>query len=838
MATQLRFSQGETTGTWGQAARASAGAEVTVEGQATGTTVIASWQLLCHYAHDDDGIQPTPEVPVLLAQAADASPTYAFTPANPGAYLLELRTYAVAGYTGTITRDVRELRVVHERLNDCAPSVPSVAAQALITVQVAAGLGRHDNFGGYAWGYGGPAGGPGLAYLYESIEQLLEAVDTAQSTAEGAAGAAGDAAEAAATAQGTAESAAGTAADALEAAATAQGAAEAAQGTANDALEAAGTAQYGVDALTPLVVPTALTWTSAALTLTRSGTIEYTGSDDDVELTGVGPHTPGAVVAIKFPAGSISGEHVVTLGDSLGPLDSQDDGEDFDPTLDYYVVVTALGAHQLTSTCRVEVVADTTAPQITAATIASGAANVVALTTSESVTCAAATGFSVAGYTVSGISGSGTSWALALTGPVTPGATVSVAWSSSNVMQDASGNPLAAGSRNITNNAAYPTVSTAAITPAGTQLSVTYSRAVADTTGASLDLTGTDATVTGVASGSGTATIVYTLSGTVVGGTITLAVSSPSGIAATDGLSVQAATGISVTSDAEYPTLESCTVDGAAATLVWSEACTASSLDIGDFTFSAGTDAEFDSLTSGSGTDTWIFALDPAAEAEEEFTLSIAAGSGVVSTATGLALQASAAEVTNETAAGYLWQDLFDRADTEGLDNGWTGAFGGTGRILSNALQRTDSSGYAAVYNMCAAANLPANIRVTITIPHARLSDSDWGIACRVADGCASGMTLQYNWQHVWSICDASGYGAAPTSSITETGGLPASWSVDQNHTVAIEIIGSAGRVILDGEEYGTFTSTINQGTSGLGVAIVALGYNRSWLDVTVEAAS
>lgn len=407
-----------------------------------------------------------------------------------------------------------------------------------------------------------------------------------------------------------------------------------------------------LEALEAVAIPTALEWSGTALTLARSGTMEYAGSDVGVELAGVGPHAPGAVVAIKFPAGSITGEHRVTLADSMGPLDAQDDGDDFDPSLDYYVVVAALGTYQLMSTCRANVVADTAAPVITAAVIAAGAANVVALTTSEPVTCAEDTGFTVPGYTKSGISGGGTSWLLALTEPVAPEATVAVAWEATNVMRDASGNPLAAGSRAIDNGAEYPIVSGAAITPDGSQLSVTYSRAVTDADGSALELGGTVATVTGVVSGSGTATIVYDLSEEVVGGVITLAVSASSEIAATDGLTVQAATGITVASDAEYPTLVSCTVDDATATLAWSEACAASSLNLGSFTFSAGTSAAFDSLTSGDGTGTWLFALDPAAQAEEEFTLSIASGSGVVSAATGLGLQAVAGEmVTNETSA-------------------------------------------------------------------------------------------------------------------------------------------------------------------------------------------
>lgn len=510
------------------------------------------------------------------------------------------------------------------------------------------------------------------------------------------------------------------------------------QRIAEGAAEAAFTAQDGVDELNPLVIPVGLTWQGANLTLTRSGTIEYDGADVSVELVGIPPHVPGSVVSIKFPAGSITGANVVTLADSMGPLDSQDDGEDFNPALDYYVVILALSTQQLMTTCRAEVVRDMTAPEITAATVSGDDPNTINVTTSESVIWSTITGFTCAGHTITGVSGSGTGHALTVTEAFTPEEVTSLVWDGTNTVVDTSSNPLAAGSIVVTNNIGYPEIN-------------------------------------------------------------------------------------------------SVTVNATVCTIVWSEACDAVSLDVGAFIFeaSSGTPPVLDSLTSGAGTDTWIFALNPPALEGQTLILDVSAGSGVVSSATAFELQAvSGVAVTNDTAA-YLWEDDFDRADGP-LDNGW--ATTGEASIASNALLFSwNVGGFQRVWNMCGEV-LPADVRVTWTIPHSTVSSTYWGIGCRFNLAGATGVSVFFEGPTNVYCANTSGYQGAPLLEITVTGGFPVSWSVNQNHTAGIEMVGTAGRLLLDGVEYGTFICSTNSGTPGLGICIVGEGQNRSWLDVVVEA--
>ena len=173
MSVQLRFVQGS-AGPWAQAFIGTAGSEVTVEGQATEATVIASWRIEVLYAHDHDTITPTPSTPVVLAENSDsASPSGSFTPPRPGAYLIRLTTWPQASFSGAPEHDYREFRAGFTRLGDCAPAPVTVASwQTAILAQEAAGRGRHDNFGGFAFGWGGDADGPGLARVYEIVERL------------------------------------------------------------------------------------------------------------------------------------------------------------------------------------------------------------------------------------------------------------------------------------------------------------------------------------------------------------------------------------------------------------------------------------------------------------------------------------------------------------------------------------------------------------------------------------------------------------------------------------------------------------------------------------------
>jgi len=182
-------------------------------------------------------------------------------------------------------------------------------------------------------------------------------------------------------------------------------------------------------------------------------------------------------------------------------------------------------------------------------------------------------------------------------------------------------------------------------------------------------------------------------------------------------------------------------------------------------------------------------------------------------------------------ASAAVWEDTFDRPDTTVLDNNWAG-HGADGQITSNALL-SDAGGYGILYNEIGGA-LPANHEVIWTIPHSRLSDNFWGIATHINtstfDGCGFFFLTDPNDP---LICNTAEAGGAPTSTITVTGGFPASWSVDQDHTVALRVVGTSWQIILDGQEYGTFTRT----QSGTAIGVIGEG-GKNWLNVAVYTAS
>lgn len=284
-----------------------------------------------------------------------------------------------------------------------------------------------------------------------------------------------------------------------------------------------------VDALERLVQPAALSWTGPELTLSRSGTIEYDGSDSSVELSGVGPHVPGAVVNILFPAGSINSPNIVTMTDTMGPLSSQADGSDFDDELDYRVFVVAIDENTLSSTARAEVVrttppVDVTPPEMVSATVENADPDSLVLVFDETVTIAATTGFSLPGHTFTGVSGSGTTWTFSLGEPFVLGESRTLSWDETNVVVDGSDNALLAGSLPVTNNVGAPSI-TAAEVNADT-LVVTFSEAVTVGGLVGLSLDGTAAEFLTVASGSGTSSVTFTLDADVAyGETVTMSAS-------------------------------------------------------------------------------------------------------------------------------------------------------------------------------------------------------------------------------------------------------------------------------------------------------------------------
>ena len=147
---------------------------------------------------------------------------------------------------------------------------------------------------------------------------------------------------------------------------------------------------------------------------------------------------------------------------------------------------------------------DTAPPEIESAVVENADPDAVVVTTSEAVTWAAATGFSIDGHTITGVSGAGTSWTLALGEAVEYGETLTLEWDATNVVEDLSGNALAASSVSITDNVAAvpPEIESAVVENADPDaVVVTTSEAVtwAAATGFAID----GHTITGV-SGAGT----------------------------------------------------------------------------------------------------------------------------------------------------------------------------------------------------------------------------------------------------------------------------------------------------------------------------------------------
>lgn len=185
---------------------------------------------------------------------------------------------------------------------------------------------------------------------------------------------------------------------------------------------------------------------------------------------------------------------------------------------------------------------------------------------------------------------------------------------------------------------------------------------------------------------------------------------------------------------------------------------------------------------------------------------------------------------TTAAVSSALWSDDFNRADGP-AGNGWTSPGAAVGSIVSNELSVSGGGGYQ-VLNNPTDVTLPADYRVIVTIPHSRLSESYWGIALRYLSG--NGTRIFFEGPTNVTVGDADWYNSGNVT-VTVTGGFPASWSLNQDHTIGAEIIGTTVRILLDGQEYGTATHAVNNQV-GTGIAIVGETNNRTWDDVIVEA--
>jgi hypothetical protein len=212
------------------------------------------------------------------------------------------------------------------------------------------------------------------------------------------------------------------------------------------------------------------------------------------------------------------------------------------------------------------------------------------------------------------------------------------------------------------------------------------------------------------------------------------------------------------------------------------------------------------------------------------------------STAVGVGASIAAATGTSagtSTAAGVsggalLWEDDFERADGP-IGNNWAFVFGATATIDSGDMLRESESGpYKIVYNPAGAA-LPADYKLEVTVPHDNLTTPYWGIVARFDSADNTGVRVFRPSSDTLTVGNSSTYNGGNVT-VTVTGGIPSSWSVEQDHTFGVELQGTSGRILLDGEEYGTFSIDINTTDTGLAVGFCGEGRSRRWRDITVTS--
>lgn len=198
-----------------------------------------------------------------------------------------------------------------------------------------------------------------------------------------------------------------------------------------------------------------------------------------------------------------------------------------------------------------------------------------------------------------------------------------------------------------------------------------------------------------------------------------------------------------------------------------------------------------------------------------------------------LALIARGWQAPREPQVGEgVLSDNFNRADGT-VGNGWhtPAGFAATGTIASNMLQRTDSAGYQ-IYCNPAGGGLPADYTVTAVVPDATIRTGYWGIVLRWdgAEGvrllCSTG-DLTDPQSQLW-IGNASTFNGGAVT-VTPDNAMPASWAVNQSHTIAVTAVGTLIQVRLDGTLVCHATVTTNAAATGTEYGICGEGNNRLW---------
>jgi hypothetical protein len=182
------------------------------------------------------------------------------------------------------------------------------------------------------------------------------------------------------------------------------------------------------------------------------------------------------------------------------------------------------------------------------------------------------------------------------------------------------------------------------------------------------------------------------------------------------------------------------------------------------------------------------------------------------------------------------WADYFARADCTGLvnvGNGWTAWNGGDGDLSGGDLVRTDAGDYRMVLNPTSVP-LPADYSVTVIVPHNILGTYFGAVGRWLADHGVkvfwySGSTTSHH------VGDASSFSGGDVTCHTDAG-YPASWSVDQDHTITMTFTGTTVSVYLDGQGTRAFyaTITVNATETGTGVGMCGEGNGLHWRSIAV----
>lgn len=783
MSIHSRITQGSSSSAWGEASVVSV-AEFTIETEATAETTIGSWRIeLGDCAGDSDYQDPIPTQasPLVVASGNGASPSWTHTPAAPASYLLRITTWESADQAGASEVEYREFRAGYANYADAEPCVVSYSVwREAIDAQAAAGRGRHDNFGGAIRGW--PSR---LSLLFDAISTLT--------------------------------------AELAEARAQADAAYALADGVRED-FDAVATSE---------ILPF-----SATIDCSQTGIMEYSGADTSLVFTaGDPPFATGAMVTVVIPAGAVTGSNTVTCD---GTISQPSDWPAIDITTDFVLrfFAESPGSLAVSASQETRPVVDIVAPTITAVSVADANPNRLVVTTSEPTTWTDATGFALSGYTLGAVTGSGTTHYIAVTPQVPAGTSLgNLTWDATNTVVDSVELPLAAGSRAVTNSVVAPTIASANIV--GSTLTINLSEACTCGGITGLSLSGTSETITSLTSGSGTAALVFALSGSVTSGTVTLNATGSNQIADAGGTALAAVSGVEVTF-AAAPQIASASINGDSLTVVYDMAVSHSNTTNWTATI-AGVGATV-TYASGTGTTTLVYTTSTAAEEGDVVTLSATAPTGHAATATGVALAAFGVSVTNSTSSAptILWEDDFERAPGA-IGGTWQTSLGSAALVIANdagqgcAYEDGIVYGYHVWQSTPSGVTLPASYRVTATIRHADRNISYWGLVIKWSGG--QGIRLLRETGDNLALGNANGFNSDNVS-VTVTGGVPASWSVDQDHTVSLAYDATSARctIYLDGAEYGYGTITVNQATTGTGVGFCGEAQHRYKRSIVVEA--